>query len=291
MFLWCPRPSAGLEGAGRSSGNRGCGQFTKQTDGKGDRLLSADFPDSHQALILVPDQAPPASADLQGTGSPAPSTDVKVVRLTYNANIFDVRNIDEARRIILTDEGSTTDERWNSETPYLADAIHQTLHITPETVLIDYGCGIGRMAKELIQRHGCRVIGVDISNNMRALAPSYVQSSRFLACSPEMLDAMVARNFVADAAISIWVLQHCLKPAEDIERIHRALVPGGGLFVLNNLYRAVPTREQAWANDGLDIKALVRDRFSLEMEGKPSDEQTPPALRDIIFWAKFLKSR
>ena len=231
------------------------------------------------------DQAPLESAGPQGTASP----EVKIVRLTYNANIFDVRNIEEARQIILTGEGSTTDERWKSETPYLADAIHQALRITPETILIDYGCGIGRMAKELIQRHGCRVIGVDISDNMRALAPSYVQSNRFFACSPEMLDTLVARNFVADAAISIWVLQHCLKPAEDIERIHRALVPGGGLFVLNNLYRAVPTREQPWANDGLDIKALVRERFSLEMEGKPSDAQTPRDLRDIIFWANFRK--
>ena len=66
-------------------------------------------------------------------------------------------------------------------------------------------------------------------------------------------------------------------------------VPGGGLFVLNNLYRAVPPREQPWANDGLDIKALVRERFSLEMEGKPSDAQTPRDLRDIIFWANFRK--
>ncbi|MDP1750724.1 MAG: class I SAM-dependent methyltransferase [Reyranella sp.] len=210
--------------------------------------------------------------------------------MTYNPAIFDVGNFEEARRIILTGEGSTPDERWKSETPYLADAIQGALEITADTVLIDYGCGIGRVAKELIQRCGCRVIGVDISNNMRILALNYVQSSRFLACSPEMLDMLVARNFVADAAISVWVLQHCLKPAEDIARLHRSLVPGGGLFVLNNIHRAVPTKEQFWVNDGLDIKSLLRDRFSMVMEGKPSEDQTPPDLRDIIFWAKFLKT-
>jgi SAM-dependent methyltransferase len=210
--------------------------------------------------------------------------------LTYNPEIFDVGNIEAARRIILTGEGSTTDERWESETPYLADAIQNSLKITADTILIDYGCGIGRMAKELIQRHGCRVIGVDTSNNMRILAPNYVQSSRFLACSPEMLDMLVARNFVADAAISIWVLQHCLRPTEDIDRIHRSLAPGGGLFVLNNLYRAVPTRERHWVNDGLDIKSLLCNRFSMVMEGKPTEDKTPRDLRDIIFWANFLKS-
>lgn len=236
------------------------------------------------------DQPPPASADLLDAGSPAPSTEGKTRSVTYNPEVFDVGNFEQARQIILTGEGSTPDERWKSETPYLADAIQNSLEITPDTVLIDYGCGIGRMAKELIQRYGCRVIGVDISNNMRILALNYVQSSRFFACSPEILDMLVARNFVADAAISIWVLQHCLRPAEDIERIHRALVPGGGLFILNNLNRAVPTKEQFWVNDGLDIKSLLRDRFSMVMEGKPSEDQTPPDLRDIIFWDKFLKA-
>lgn len=233
------------------------------------------------------EQPPADSPDLQGEA--APSTDVKPALLTYNPEIFDVSNIEAARQIILTGEGSTPDARWQSETPALAETIQNALQITPDTVLIDYGCGIGRVAKELIQRYGCRVIGVDISNNMRILALNYVQSDRFLACSPDMLDMMVARNFVADAAISIWVLQHCLKPAEDIERIHRALVPGAGLFILNNIYRAVPTKEKYWVNDGQDIKSLLSDRFSMVMEGKPPQDQTPPDLRDIIFWAKFLK--
>lgn len=251
--------------------------------------LGRRFPNSRQALILMQDQPPPDSANLQGADSPPPATDGKPAPLTYNPEIFDVGSIEAARQIILTGEGSTPDERWESETPYLADAIQNALAITADTVLIDYGCGIGRMAKELIRRHGCRVIGVDISNNMRILAPNYVQSSRFLACSPEMLDMLLARNFVADAAISIWVLQHCLRPAEDIDRIYRSLAPGSGLFVLNNLYRAVPTKEKYWVNDGLDIKSLLRDRFSMAMEGKPAEDKTPRDLRDIIFWAKFLK--
>lgn len=209
-------------------------------------------------------------------------------QLTYKPEIFDVPNIEMARRIILTDEGSNTDERWKKETPYLADAIHYALKITPQTVLIDYGCGIGRLAKELIQRHGCSVIGVDISPSMRVLAPTYVQSPRFVACSPEMLDALVAHNFVADAAIAIWVLQHCLKPQEDIERIHRALRPGSSLFVLNNTHRAVPAHERVWVNDGLDIKALIGERFSMQLDGKPAEEHMAAGLRDI-FWAKFAK--
>jgi SAM-dependent methyltransferase len=210
-------------------------------------------------------------------------------RVTYHPEIFDVPNIDHARQIILTGEGSTTDDRWVSETPWVADEISSAMTITPDTMIIDYGCGIGRMAKELIQRYGCRVIGVDISDNMRALAIDYVRSSRFMSCAPEMLDALVERGLVADAAISIWVLQHCLKPAEDIDRIHRALKPGADFFLLNNVYRAVPTREKAWVNDGLDIKAMVGERFAMQREGIPPLEKTPKDLVGIIFWAAYRK--
>jgi SAM-dependent methyltransferase len=211
------------------------------------------------------------------------------MRVTYNPEIFDVGNIDQARQIILTGEGSTTDERWVSETPWLADEISNSMPITPDSILIDYGCGIGRMSKELIDRYGCRVVGVDISDNMRALAIDYVRSDRFMSCSPMMLDALVERGFQADAGIAIWVLQHCLKPAEDIERLHRTLKPGAEFFLLNNMYRAVPTREKAWVNDGLDIKTMVGERFAIRREGIPPLEKTPKDLVGIIFWAAYKK--
>jgi SAM-dependent methyltransferase len=210
-------------------------------------------------------------------------------RVTYNPQIFDVRNIDQARQIILTGEGSTTDERWVSETPWLADEISNSMPITTDSIIIDYGCGIGRMSKELISRYGCRVVGVDISDNMRALAIDYVRSNRFMSVSPEMLDALVERGFQADAGIAIWVLQHCLKPNDDIERIHRTLKSGAEFFLLNNIYRAVPTREKPWVNDGLDIKALVGEHFAIQREGIPPLERTPRDLVDIIFWAAYKK--
>ena len=35
--------------------------------------------------------------------------------------------------------------------------------------VLDYGCGIGRIAKELILKTSCKVIGVDISESMRKM--------------------------------------------------------------------------------------------------------------------------
>ena len=128
---------------------------------------------------------------------------------TYFPGIFDVKTSDEAMRIILTAEDSTTQNRWATETPYLADLITSNIKLSDQSLVLDYGCGIGRMAKALIDRHGCRVIGVDMSPSMRALAVGYVASDNFLACPPEMLDVLIARGMRCDAALSIWVLQHC----------------------------------------------------------------------------------
>lgn len=38
--------------------------------------------------------------------------------ITYDPRVFDVTTIEDAMRIILTPEDSTTDHRWVTETPY-----------------------------------------------------------------------------------------------------------------------------------------------------------------------------
>ena len=158
---------------------------------------------------------------------------------TYNPRVFAVGSIEQAKGIILTPEDSTTEARWRSETGYLADLIEARLALDSASVVLDYGCGIGRIAKELIRRTKCTVLGVDISPDMRALAPRYVESELFSACSPEVLDSLTQAGLGVDAAISVWVLQHCLQPAIDISRLHDAVRPKGSVFLVNNRGRAV----------------------------------------------------
>jgi len=202
----------------------------------------------------------------------------------YNPAVFDVVDMLTAQQIILTSEGSTTEERWKTETPYLADLISQTLKLSSDMTVLDYGCGIGRVAKELINRNGCSIVGVDMSESMRALAPEYVQSARFRVCSPQLLDDWIRQGQRFDAAISIWVLQHCLRPAEDISRIKQSLKPSAKLFILNNIWRAVPVAGGAWANDGVDIKGLLKDQFALLQDGRLPPDKTA-ALARLHFWA------
>src|SRR5436853_1994768 len=194
--------------------------------------------------------------------------------LTYNPSVFHVNDIPQAMSIIMTPEGSTTADRWEKETPYMADLIAEQFAITEHSLLLDYGCGIGRMSHELIKRHNCRIVGIDISPSMRALSIIYTRTNRFMSCSQEMLDGLVARGMRFDAALSIWVLQHCARPAEDVARIKSAIKPGGDLFVANGNLRSVPTAEQGWVNDGVDVKAMLAGEFETVRLGGFAREQT-----------------
>jgi hypothetical protein len=82
-----------------------------------------------------------------------------------------------------------------------------------------------------------------------------------------------------------------LRPAEDIHSLRRALKPHAGVFVLNNLGRAVPTRERNWANDGIDIKQMLAAEFNLEREGQLPSDVAPTSLSQLTYWASFVNDR
>ena len=207
--------------------------------------------------------------------------------LTYNPAVFQVNNLAEAMSIILTPEGSTTADRWETETPYLADLIGEHCALKPDSLVLDYGCGVGRVAHELIKRHNCFVVGVDISPSMRALSVVYTRSDRFMSCSQEMFERLVADGIAFDVALSVWVLQHCATPAQDIARLRSALRPGGQLFVANGNARSVPTAEQGWVNDGLDIKATLAEQLEPIRDGRLAREKTTESLANLTFWATY----
>jgi SAM-dependent methyltransferase len=194
----------------------------------------------------------------------------------FRPETFEVTTIADAKRIIVTPEpGTTTEERWEKETAYLVADIGTHLGIRPETCVLDYGCGIGRVAKGLIDQFGCRVVGVDFSSSMRLLAPEYVLSERFNVWSPDLLGKMVAKGFRADAAICLWVLQHVLDPMAVMRRIAGALLAEGLLYTLNQATRCVPT-DRGWVNDGFDVHAGLYTVFKEEhRHGLPASVTTP----------------
>lgn len=201
------------------------------------------------------------------------------------ARYIDIENVDEAVNIITTPtEGMTAKQRWDEETPALMQIIER--YIFEDSLVLDYGCGIGRLAKPLIEKLRCQVVGIDISPNMRALAASLVNSPNFFALDPAMFATIQESSF--DAAISVWALQHCIDLEEALDRIASALVPGGKLVIVNNTTRCLPVENGEWADDGLDVNQMIIDAgFSTIEQGKLDELIAPGWMRDNTFWAAY----
>ncbi len=179
----------------------------------------------------------------------------------YNPEVFDVSTISDAMNIILTPQQTSTEERWEKETKYLIDDMDKFFAPDENSFILDYGCGIGRLSKEIVERYNCFVVGVDISPSMRQLAKEYVNHKKFTTATREDLLVLIRQGFRFDSCLSLWVLQHCLNVLEDINLIKRSLKPEGRFYVLNNINSAVPTN-QGWVNNGTDVFKLLLDHFN-----------------------------
>lgn len=207
---------------------------------------------------------------------------------TFSDQVFQVKTIDEAKRIILTQEDNLTyEQRWQRETPYLTKLITDNIELSPESLVLDFGCGIGRLSKELISLTGCRCIGVDTSNNMLALSINYVNSERFLAVHPAMLKYL---DLPFDLALSIWALQHVYNLQQAIDTVTDSLMLGGKLFIVNEKRRALPTAEGFWADDGLDIRKMLSKQLKLVREDTLNPAITTPGQSERTFWAIYDKA-
>lgn len=202
----------------------------------------------------------------------------------YSTSVFRVNNLQQARDIILTPgEGWTAERRWEVETPYLVDLIGSALSLSKDATVLDFGCGIGRMSKALIERFGCRAVGVDISPEMREYAKGYVASDRFEVYSPEALRYKIRQGWRVDHAIAIWVIQHVAEPETDVAALHDAIAPGGGCFVANFHRRCVPT-VKGWVDDGKSVPAIFAERFAFRSQGAIDNATLPPSFHDTCEW-------
>jgi len=204
---------------------------------------------------------------------------------TYSDAVFNVKNLDEAKRIILTQEvNASSEQRWQQETPYIVDLITSNVALSPESLVLDFGCGVGRIPKELISATGCRCVGVDTSVSMLALGLSYVSSDRYLAVSPEMLRYL---DLKFDLVLSVWALQHVRHLEREINDLTRFMPHKGKLFIVNEKTRFIPTAEGHWADDGQNIRKLLEKYFFLVSEGTLSPSATAKGQPERCFWAVY----
>ncbi len=196
---------------------------------------------------------------------------MQTVQVSYSPEIFNAQSIEHAKGIVVGPVGEApdeqTEERWEKETPWLVDEIAYKLCLNPEMTVVDYGCGVGRIAKGIVHGTGCKVMGVDMSPSMRALALEYVDSPNFSTISPLVFRTMVLDGARFDSAYCVWVLQHCAYPSQVSDVLKIALDDGGLLYVLDENNRYVPTNA-GFVDDRLSVSDCLNARFKLLEKGR-----------------------
>ncbi|MCC7500437.1 class I SAM-dependent methyltransferase [Candidatus Nomurabacteria bacterium] len=179
--------------------------------------------------------------------------------MKYHKETFDPLNLAHAKDIVLVPD-PTRPHKFAEETDHLVEFMIKNVPLIQSSIVLDFGCGMGRVAKRLIERVGCKVIGVDISAGMLHEAQKYVSDGRF---NPKFNHH--EQNI--DIALAAFALQHAEKPEEEIKKINSVLKPGGTVVLLNEPARYVPTEPKngmaVWHDDGIKVSDLMTKHFSL----------------------------
>ncbi|MBI2023075.1 class I SAM-dependent methyltransferase [Candidatus Giovannonibacteria bacterium] len=179
-------------------------------------------------------------------------------------NVFEVASLESAQKIILTPEkGYKTEERWQVETPEHA-ALIKGLTASDATVL-DFGIGIGRIAKELLLgTRNLNIVGVDASRTMirlcREYMPQYVHNRLTLYASDEI--SRIPDKSV-DLIYAIYVLQHVEARIleKTIDELFRILKPSGKFYVFNLFKRSAIDKNGKFYDDKIDLLSILGVRF------------------------------
>jgi len=155
-----------------------------------------------------------------------------------NHNLFKPQSFEDGQHGVVGDcNGIPMAVRYKEETPLFAKKI---LGAIDGPRILDYGCGVGRIAKEILKQDPCRlVVGVDESQEMMAFALMDVQSPQFTAVPPQIIDKEIGGAEYFDGAYLVYVLQHvpAIEIREVLQRIHYHLKKDGILVYCSSDYR------------------------------------------------------
>lgn len=194
---------------------------------------------------------------------------------------FKVRNIKEAIYSVVSPcNGWGVLDRFSKETPRFIEAISKHLP-SPDCTVLDYGCGMGRLAKALLKKNpGIKVIGVDASDSELKFAKEYVDDERIELMKPEQLNKKV------DLAYNVYVLQHipAIEVRGAIERIHHFLKPDCKFIYCNSVKRLALNENWRFVDDhglGVDLNYEMARLFD-ECEDLFDLDAEPQIIKDII---------
>jgi ADP-heptose:LPS heptosyltransferase/SAM-dependent methyltransferase len=186
-----------------------------------------------------------------------------------NHNLFKAQTFEQGKEeVVGACNGFSMDERWRTETPLFAKAILSRLPKQHEGTLcvLDYGCGVGRLAKEcLSQKETLWLTGLDASADMLKQAKEYVNDPRF----DTILPYEITHQY--DLIYCVYVLQHApaIEIREILARIYNHLKDDGVFVYCSSDYRmAIRFDGQGFFDDrflGVNLREEI-SRFFQEVE-------------------------
>ena len=106
----------------------------------------------------------------------------------------------------------------------------------PGDVVLDVATGTGLVARELVRRHGCRVVGLDQSERMLVAARARLAGDGRVASRIELVRGEAERLPFADgefAALTFtYLLRYVDDPAGTLRELARVVRPGGTIAAL-----------------------------------------------------------
>lgn len=188
---------------------------------------------------------------------------MKLLKVKYNPNIFDPVSIEHAKQIILLDPD--VPNQWETETEWTMNLFREKQLFNEKSVVLDWGCGIGRLAKPIIEEYNCKVIGVDFQGNMLKYAKEYVNHPNFTAISNEEFHDLPDDYFTV--GIAIWALQHAIEITSVLRCIQKKLKSNGEFAVLNLYSKSVPVKHvepKEASDDDIIIADVLLDEKDAE---------------------------
>lgn len=211
--------------------------------------------------------------------------------MNYVMEAFHPRDVGHAKEICLSPEPGVS-YKFDMETETTLKMLLDNDYVYNDSVVGDFGCGVGRIPKGIISNLGCDVYGFDFSMPMLNTAIEYVCSKKFIPIHTP-LSTEKQKEFLNkfDLITSIYVIQHSPTPQEDIDFIYNSLKYDGKFISVNETKRFIPTGIDSknsgliyWEDDGINIDEMISKKFKL------INEHPYPRRFDIKFlvWEKII---
>jgi len=176
--------------------------------------------------------------------------------------LFKPKALNEGKHAVVGNcNGIPMEERYEKETPVFVKKILEKTDLENPRIL-DYGCGVGRLAKEImIQKPQAVVWGVDASEEMVKLATENVNNTVCKFTTPQEL---ITSEEKFDLAYLIYVLQHvpAIEIRDILARIHYSLADDGVFIYCSSDYRMAIRYDQGGFFDDRFLGVNLREEIS-----------------------------